>query len=222
MISLTDTLRLVKQILEQYLAWIANPDLSAFRICPCGCLFRHRHGNYYRHVVLPNWEEKIPILRLKCPQCKRTEGIIPLFLRRNSPYPWLVQQAVILAYLTGQKGYRPVAQETGIDWQLLWQWVDYWVKRSQELYKLLAQDILTFAPQAWEDLSPADEKLFTTKARATEKRRGMAWFSPVLRLGLNLWQAVTRRFPGRGLPAPHHVLAFLAAYCSRAAPANPT
>lgn len=222
MINLNDIVALVKQLLEQYLTWIADPDVSTMRICCCGCLFRHRHDKYYRGVVLPEWEQKIPILRLKCPQCARTESIIPLFLRRNSPYPWLLQQAAILHYLTGQKGYRPVAKEAGIDWQLLWQWVDFWAKRSHELYKLLSQDILTFAPQVWEDVSPTDEEVFTAKVHAPKKRLGMAWFSPVIRLALNLWRAVVRHFPQLGLPVSHHALAFLAAYYSRAAPLNPT
>jgi hypothetical protein len=221
MLSLTDLVLLVKQFLAAYMTWIANPDLTSHRLCPCGCHFRHRHGQYCRDVVLtPVWIEKIPVLRLKCPVCGRTESILPGFLRRHSPYPWIVQQAVILAYLTGSQGYRPVADEIGLSWPLLWQWVDLWAARSRQLYTLLAQDLLTFAPELWEDARP-EEQVYASKTRTVTKQQGLAWLAPVLRLGLKLWRACAQYFPFV-IPSGHHVLAFLDSYLQRAAPSHPT
>lgn len=40
----------------------------------------HRHGYYHRNVITKYAVTTVAILRLKCPSCKKTEGILPSFL----------------------------------------------------------------------------------------------------------------------------------------------
>lgn len=40
----------------------------------------HRHGYYSRNVITRHWIKRIYILRVKCPSCSRTHGVLPSFL----------------------------------------------------------------------------------------------------------------------------------------------
>ena len=126
-LTINDIVALIKRLVAVYENWSREGDISAHRPCPaegCDCQFRHRHGWQSRFVVCGGRGEQIRVLRLFCPKCGKTETLSPEWLRRYSPYPWPWQEAAALYYVGGPGGYRPVASLFGVDYTVLWGWVD--------------------------------------------------------------------------------------------------
>jgi len=114
----------VKRLLVE---WESGENLEAVREarrCPCGCGFRHLHGHYTRFVVVGRRDLRIRIPRLLCPACGKTAAVLPWFLAPRSPYPRCLRQAAVVTFLSDDGGYRAATARFGLDWQLLWAWVD--------------------------------------------------------------------------------------------------
>lgn len=175
-----------------------------------GCEKRHLHGHYTRFIVVGGWQCEIRIPRLRCPACGRTEAVLPWFLAPRSPYPWCLRQAVIVAYLTRREGYRPLSAGFGLDWQVVWAWLDALARKAKEL---LAGLIGIARRYRWEpapvEPGPQDVDACRMKALSRWKREALAASKAVLLEAYRLWLA------GRDLglswpePDPHGILSFL-------------
>lgn len=98
---------------------------TSVRPCPCGCHFRHRHGFLERWVIGGRESVRIKVIRLRCPQCGKTESVLPDFIRRRHQYPWPVRENLILEYLSSPVSYRRTASKVdGLSYQNLWGWVN--------------------------------------------------------------------------------------------------
>lgn len=193
------------------------------RACGCGCSFRHGHGGYPRYVVVGAETFQVGIPRLQCPVCGKSEAILPEFLGPRSPYPWCVQQAAMVGYLAGTRGYRPVAAEFICAWQLLWQWVDALARKAKRLLAALSELLFDYqhsgsGPPGRGFLNGAAMELahYWPKARTPAKRENLAAIGPLLETAAALWQkGFTLGVSSWGQPDPGNLLRFLAA-CQKA------
>ncbi len=65
-----------------------NNDFPSVDVCPC-CSYPTpllKHGFYWRNALCLKHQYRIPILRLKCPSCKKTISLLPDFLLPNFQY----------------------------------------------------------------------------------------------------------------------------------------
>lgn len=205
-------------LVNAYAEWLDSPDLASVRPCPCGHPFRHRHGSYPRWVLLPDGEAvPLRVLRLKCPRCRKTEGILPDFLRPRYQYPWPTQQALVQQYVEAPDSYRQVAgQQAGLSYQRLWQWVQAVSTGAADLARRLVAEIAQWAPgSAVLAAALADgrsEPLPRPKALAATKQVALGWIRPLLRQAGRLWQVGHERGAGWGPPDPRQALRFLETY----------
>lgn len=203
----------VKILIDLYRAFVNNlpPAISP---CSCGHPFRHRHGCYERWVVVGVWQERISILRLKCPRCKRTEALVPYFLPRHSPYPWVLRQEALFAYAEGEKGYRPTAAMWEVSWQNLWRWAKELVRRLPALTGALLQVLLVSPGRASDGalktLVQVAAKDPVPRPRAPTREVLRRYLEPACAAALELWKAGTVRGLSWGAPDPRHALSFLA------------
>jgi len=191
----------------------ASGAVKAARPCVCGCGFRHRHGWYTRFVVAGRCQWEIRVPRLRCPVCGRTEVVTPWFLPPRSPYPWCVRQAAVLGYLVGRSGHRDVARRLGLDWQLLWLWLDALAREARELLLALIRVALRYPHgQAEPPLAPrpSDVAACRQKALTQRKRENLAALKAVLLEAYRLWVVASRIDSTWPEPDPHGVLDFLA------------
>jgi len=154
------------------------------------------------------------IQRLYCPWCRKTEAVLPSWLSRHSVYPVCVRQAAVVNYLAGERGYRPVAVEFGLNWELLWQWVDRLARRARELLGQLTGLLLRYAPSelavtAWSGEVIRATEVYQVKARDPARREQLAAIGPMLSLAQKLWQAGWALGLPWGEPDPAHLLGFV-------------
>lgn len=183
-------------------------------------ILRHRHGFYERYVVVGVWQETLTILRLYCPRCKGTEALVPHFMPRHSPYPWILRQEALFAYAEGEKGYRPTAAAWEVDWQTLWRWARELTRRLLAAIGALLQGLLASPGRASER---ALETLATVVAqhpvpRAPTREVLRCYLVPACAAALELWAAGTLRGLSWGAPDPQHALAFLTAVAALSRP----
>lgn len=96
--------------LKQHLKSLeTNPEFYYLECCSypgCGKSGLWRHGFRYRKSDRENDEKStlnpIPILRLYCPSCGHTCSVLPECIPPFRWYLWLVQQAAIKLYLSGE------------------------------------------------------------------------------------------------------------------------
>ena len=184
----------IKRLMADYQGWVGQGDISAHRPCPtagCTCRFRHRHGYTPHFVVCGNWEVRVDLLRLLCPKCKATETLLPDWMRRYSPYPWPLQEAAVLHYVSGPAGYRPVASLFGVDYTVLWGWVRRLAAVAVELAGVVVRELLEQEPDAALDLEPIASGAVLHKARTEEKRLGLAHI-PLLARGAEALRVACR------------------------------
>lgn len=73
---------------QEYYIKGKNNDFPSIDVCPC-CLYPKvlpRHGFYWRDAIFHAAQFRIPILRLKCPSCKKTISLLPDFLLPHYQY----------------------------------------------------------------------------------------------------------------------------------------
>lgn len=214
----------VPALVNAYMQWLANPDLDSVRPCHCGHPFRHRHGSYGRWVLLPDSAAlRLRILRLKCPQCGQTEGILPDFLRPRYQYPWPTQQALVEQYVTTVGSYRRVAaHQPGLAYQRLWQWVQSVATDAADLARRLVTEITRWSPGSLLLASAlADgrcEPLPWPKALSDAKQVALGWVRPLLRQAGRLWQVGHQLGAGWGPPDPGQALRFAESFRQAAKP----
>ncbi|MEW6080369.1 MAG: hypothetical protein AB1576_00970 [Bacillota bacterium] len=184
------------------------------RPCPCGCTFRHRHGSYSRFVVVGLCDFRLAIPRLYCPWCHKTEAVLPGWLSRRSVYPACFRQAAVVNYLAGEGGYRPVAAEFHLNWELLWQWVDRLAHQAKDLLAQLTGLLLWYEPEgravtAWSGELRRGVDAYRAKTRDPGKRESLAAIGPLLTCAHQLWRVGTTAGLGWGEPDPVHLLGFL-------------
>ena len=195
MLTVNEIVPLIKRLVAAYERWIREGDIRTHRPCPtegCDCRFRHRHGWTARFLVCGDWEQQIRLLRLLCPKCGATETLSPTWLRQYSPYPWPWQEAAVLQYVEGAAGYRPVAALFGVDYTVLWGWVRPLAAVAVDLVGVVARELLRQEPGAKLDLEPVDYRGMLGKARAEEKRNGLAHL-PLLARGAQALRAACLR-----------------------------
>jgi hypothetical protein len=115
-----------------------------------------------------------------------------------------------VAYLTRREGYRPLSAGFGLDWQVVWAWLDALARKAKEL---LAGLIGIARRYRWEpapvEPGPQDVDACRMKALSRWKREALAASKAVLLEAYRLWLA------GRDLglswpePDPHGILSFL-------------
>lgn len=152
------------------------------------------------------------IPRLRCPTCGRTAAVLPPFLGPRSPYPYCLQQAAMVTYLAGERGYRPAAADFLLAWQLLWQWVDNLAARAKEFLAELTGLLLRYPPPDDSDPIPGiakDAAAYRAKARSPAKRERLATIGGVLVQAHRLWRAGSALGLPWGEPDPAHLLAVL-------------
>lgn len=207
---LQDTTALV----NAYTQWLVHPNLDGVRKCGCGHGYRHRHGSYRRWVLLPDGSALVlGVLRLKCPRCRQTEGILPDFLRPRCQYPWPVQQALVEQYVSTAASYRQVAaQHPGLPYQRLWQWVQAAAAAAADLARRLVTALTHWFPGspllAGALADGHGEQLPRRKARSEAKQEALGWVQPLLRQALRLWQAGHERGAAWGVPDRCQTLRF--------------
>jgi len=93
--------------LEQY-KFKQSERLESIRpanCCNCGMAGLHCHATYKRQSDRENKEKDslnpILIQRYICPNCRKTCSVLPECLPPRRWYPWLIQEAVLLARLFG-------------------------------------------------------------------------------------------------------------------------
>jgi transposase-like protein len=211
----------VKILIDLYRAFVKNLPLSV-RPCACGHPFRHRHGSYERYVVVGVWQETLSILRLKCPRCKRTEALVPHFMPRHSPYPWILRQEALCAYAEGEQGYRPTAATWEVEWQTLWRWARELARRLPAITGALMQGLLAAPGRASERALQALTTVVTQhpmpRARAPTREVLRRYLPPACATALELWEAGTLRGLSWGAPDSQHALAFLMAVAALSRP----
>lgn len=204
----------VKILIDLYRAFVKNLPLS-MRPCACGHSFRHRHGGYSRWVVVGLWQERLFILRLKCPRCKRTAALVPHFMPRHSPYPWILRQDALFAYAEGNKGYRPTAAIWEVNWQTLWRWARELARHLPALTGALLQILLASPSRASDNalqaLVQVVKESHVPRARAPTREVLQRYLAPACAVALELWAAGTLRGLSWGAPDPKNALAFLTA-----------
>lgn len=92
-----------------------NPENYRAKCCPaCGINGLWSHGSYYRKPDRSPEGALNPmtILRFMCPHCGKTHSVLPECIPPRRWYPWLVQQAVLIAILA-RKGWRSVSNALG-------------------------------------------------------------------------------------------------------------
>ena len=124
--------------LTQYLTSLeTNPALYRLKCCPhpdCGKSGLRRHGFRYRKSDRENDEKStlnpIPILRLYCPSCGRTCSVLPECIPPFRWYLWLIQQAAIKLYLSGES-FNKISQKI-----MPSRWtISRWIKRLGDQFK---------------------------------------------------------------------------------------
>lgn len=213
--SITQIRAAVKVLIDLYMAFVNNLPPNV-RPCSCGHPFRHRHGGYNRWVVVGVWEVLIFILRLKCPRCGRTEALIPYFMPRHSPYPWILRQEVLFAYAEGDKGYRPTAATWEVNWQTLWRWARELVRRLPALTGALLQSLVALSGKASDYALQALTQVVmgdpVPRSRAPTTREVLRrYLPPCCTAALALWSAGAARGLSWGTPDHRHALSFLMA-----------
>jgi hypothetical protein len=190
----------IKQATDEYEQWARDGDIRAHRPCPvdgCSCQFRHRHGWVVRTVWCGGWERRIRLLRLLCPECRKTETLIPEWLLPGSPYPWPWQEAAVWHFVGGPAGYRPVAAVFGVDYTLLWGWTRRVAVVAVDLVRVVVRELLRQEPGVKLHLMPAAYGAVLHKARTPERRQGLAHVPLLTQMAEALRAACHRR---AGLP----------------------
>ena len=194
--------------------WEAGGDLVAVaeaRPCPCGCGFRHLHGRYQRFVVVGVREMVVSVPRLLCPVCGKTAVVLPWFLAPRSPYPWLLRQAAMVSFLSEEGGYRAAAARFGVDWQLLWSWVEALVSKTKALLASLLGLALRYAGMDGPLLPDThDLEVLRSRARSPAKQESLAAIGPLLVMGYRLWRAGWALGLPWGRPDPSGIVGFIA------------
>lgn len=67
--------------IKRYIATIESIELEV--LCPCCGRRTRKHGKYKRTVHFKTKSHEIPIMRRRCPDCKKTFSLIPCFI-----VPW--------------------------------------------------------------------------------------------------------------------------------------
>lgn len=196
--------------------WEGGGNLEAVRgarRCPCGCGFRHLHGHYTRFVVVGGRDLRITIPRLLCPACGKTAAVLPWFLAPRSPHPWCLRQAAVVAFLGEDGGYRAAAARFGLDWQLLWVWVDALAAKAKALLASLLGLVLRYPGLVGGTLllPPArDLKVLEARARNPAKRESLTVIAVLLVAGYRFWSVGSALDLPWGRPDPADILGFLA------------
>jgi len=205
---------LVYRVKRLLVEWEGGGRLEAVREarpCPCGCGFRHLHGHYRRFVVVSRREMVISVPRLLCPACGKTSAVLPRFLAPRSPYPWLLRQAAVVSFLDQEGGYRAAGERFGLDWQLLWSWVEALARAAKVLLASLLGSVLRHVAGDSPLLpSTREAQGFGARARSPAKRESLAAIGPLLVTGYRLWQAGMDLGLPWGRPDPAGVLGFIA------------
>ncbi len=208
--------RIIARVKAHLAAWQdggAKRAVESARPCPaCGCRFRHHHGTYGRFVVAGDQTFEVAIPRLRCPDCGRTAAIPPPCLGPRSPYPYCLRQAAIVTYLAEERGYRPVAADLLLAWQLLWQWVDRLAAQAKVLLAQLSGLLLHYPPPGGTGAAPdlaADVSAYRSKARSPAKQEGLAAIGAMLVQAHRLWKAGAALGLPWGEPDPAELLGFL-------------
>ncbi len=212
-IRVQELLGRVKGFLREWEDGGAREAVAAARGCPCGCRFRHLHGGYVRFVVVVAREFRVTIPRLSCPACGRTASVLPWFLAPGSPYPWPLRQAAMVSFLGEKGGYRAALARFGLDWQLLWVWVEALAEKAKAMLAALLGIILRYPGLAEGGplLPPAGElHALRARARSPSKRECLAAIGALLATGYRLWRAGFALGLGWGRPDPTQILGFLA------------
>lgn len=183
------------------------------RRCPCGYRFRHLHGSYSRFVVVGAAEFMIEIPRLLCPACGRTAAVRPFFLASRSPYPWCLRQAAVVSFLGDGGGYRAIGAGFGLDWQLLWAWVDTLAGEAKaELAALTGLGLRypgLFGPLP-AGTAPRRLDSHRARVRSPAKQEALAAIPVLLAAGYGLWKAGFTLGVGWPRPDQDETLGFLA------------
>ena len=215
--SITQIRAAVKILIDSYKAFVNNLPPTV-RPCPCGHAFRHRHGCYERWMVVGIWEELLSILRLYCPRCKSTEALVPHFMPRHSPYPWILRQEALFAYAEGDRGYRPTAATWEVNWQTIWRWARELARRLPALTGALLQCLLALPDRSRDRairslvrVAAEEPALWPRAPTATTREVLRRYLAPACAAALELWEAGAVWGLSWGAPDPRQALAFLAA-----------
>ena len=222
-VSLPELVIHVKKLVVAWEGGGGKKAMELARSCGCGCPVRHGHGGYPRYVVVGSETFRVWIPRLHCLVCGKTEAILPEFLGPRSPYPWCVQQAAMVEYLAGTRGYRPVAAEFVCSWQLLWRWVDVLARKAKSLLAKLTELLFDYQHsgggtprRGFLDGAVLELAHYWPKARTPAKRENLAAIGPLFETANAFWQkGFSLGISSWGQPDPSNLLSFLAA-CQKA------
>lgn len=88
--------------IKEYLRKYGEMSPGMEILCPhCGRRLR-RHGRYFRNVVLGTVLYRLPIYRRFCPDCRKTFGLCPCFLRPYSHFALPVHEAAARLLVQGR------------------------------------------------------------------------------------------------------------------------
>ena len=135
-------------LLAAYLnALMTNPGLFRPPFClRCGKAGLWGHGHYDRKSDYENFGKHslnpIPILRFYCKHCHRTCSTLPECIPPHRHYPWLIQQSVMLLFISGLN-YRKISQEVKPS-----RWtISRWFHRWQSKFSVHASHLRSLLPE---------------------------------------------------------------------------
>jgi len=181
----------VKAIVASYIASVSRGPPPAYRPCPCGHPFRHRHKVEHCYVAVGFWSELVPVLYLRFPVWESVRGLRPQFLPPRSPRPWVLRQEAILAYC-GLGSYRRAAAAFEVNWQTLWRWADRLARAAEKLKRLLLDQLLACNATRAAALVEEAGRLASARAGPGWRARAISRVPLLLELALSLWQEGSR------------------------------
>jgi hypothetical protein len=200
--------QLLDEVKQQIAAWLAGGGEAAVprsrRCRRCGA-YRHRHGSYTRQLKVGKEKIRLDILRVYCPKCGTTEAVLPAFVVRHSRYPAGWKEAAIWAYVTGSRGYRPVAAAFHVSWELLWAWTERVAGIAKDTLVQIEALLLRYEPST----AASQPRIEAGRACRPGKDEQLACVRELFIQALRLWELGRARGQPWGPPSPEHLLAFI-------------
>ena len=106
--------------------------------CPtCNKTGLWHHGRYHRQSDYENYGSEslnpVAIPRFYCPNCKTTCSVLPECIPPKRHYLWLMQQVILLLYLSGHS-YQSISQQSKPS-----RWtISRWCRRLRDRYRIHA------------------------------------------------------------------------------------